>query len=658
MSKSMSLLSLLLGGAGAVLLAGFLLADVFGFGTEGFGTRQLAGAALGLALLVAATPSGRAWARNGWKAMPAASGNHCVLLAGWFGLVTGFVEVAHQGVIHYVFDKVIVRPPDLVWIAPLSYFAAFLAAGIVLVPIRALLPRVLTLPVLVFFWSLVLAWTQCVMHPQLNDAAMIALSVGVAFQLARLAATHARVFRWIMKRTLLLMLVMVAILAAVVTLFRASNETSIIAELPPARPDAPNVLLIVLDTARVDHLTPYGYERDTTPNLAKLAQQGTLFETAISTSPWTLPAHGTLFTGRYPSEISADWLVPLDDQHKTLAEAMGEHGYVTAGFVGNLNYCSAAHGVDRGFSRFEDFPLSWPVVAFCTVLGQVIGADYGLGFINLIRNNAEWVTGRFLSWVDEPRNQRPFFAFLNLFDAHALYITHPEYQEKFGPMVLPPNRWYNKPLWEGEEMQGFVNAYDGCLGFLDLHLGKLFDGLRERGLLENTLIIVTADHGEQFGEHGLKDHSNSLYRQLVHVPLVLHFPGRVPAGTRVSGFASLRDVPATILELVGGKKREPQLPGCSLTRFWRTPESAETTGSPALCEVSKGINRPSTEPISRGPMKSLFQNGLHYIRNGDGVEELYDFANDPREERNLANSPQHAAALQRMREVVDGVAPK
>ena len=206
-----------------------------------------------------------------------------------------------------------------------------------------------------------------------------------------------------------------------------------------------------------------------------------------------------------------------------------------------------------------------------------------------------------------------------------------------------------EPSTLAPENLGGRTAYDGCLAFLDQQVGQLLDDFQDRGLLENTLVIVTADHGEQFGEHGLIGHGNSLYLPLIHVPLVVSLPGRVPAGRRVPDAVSLADLPATVLDLLRVSGR-PTFPGTSLARCWESREGRPAPpGSPIVSEVGAGINTPEHEPVTRGSMQSPILGDYHYILNGDGVEELYDWHRDPGEREDLSGSEQGRAVVPRLR---------
>ena len=424
---------------------------------------------------------------------------------------------------------------------------------------------------------------------------------------------------------------------------------------PLPRTDSPNVLLIVLDTVRADHLSLYGYERGTSPNLERLARLGIRFDQARATAPWTLPSHASMFTGRWPHELDTKWMCPLRGNELTLAEFLGSLGYATAGFVGNTACCSYDSGLDRGFTHFQDYVVNklsairtvhlidvslkalarlgpfwqmhWDTRALLAYGDRKVASDVNREFL-------DW-----LSWRREPR--RPFFAFMNYLDAH-------------GPYVLPagaPYRFGSAPKSEAEFLflvDGWLlidklriaeqartllhDSYDNCLAYLDERLGELFDELRRRGVLDQTLLIVTADHGEGLGEHGLFNHGESLYRPEIHVPLLII----APAGNRFAGVVeesvSLGDIPATVVDFVRSGTNSP-FPGRSLTRFCRESPPDSTSNRASVAVVSElsspnpGDPNQGRSPARRGPLISLAEGDYVYIRNeGDGREQLFNAA--------------------------------
>ena len=228
--------------------------------------------------------------------------------------------------------------------------------------------------------------------------------------------------------------------------------------------------------------------------------------------------------------------------------------------------------------------------------------------------------------------------------------TDPEWQGKWGgkDKVSPLLRKWKTPgrKWEGEELVGFVDAYDDCLSFLDHHFGLMMDELEQRGALDNTVVIIVGDHGDLFGEHGLYDHGISLHRPLVQVPLIVSYPGTVPENKRIAQVVSLRDLAATILDLTGVEPEQP-FPGTSLAPLWRG-EPLDNR-SPAICEIHKGVNLLPHLPVAKGDLYSIFEGGMQYILRSDGEEELYATDVDPMEEQNLMESEAATAAELRTR---------
>ena len=184
------------------------------------------------------------------------------------------------------------------------------------------------------------------------------LAIGLAVQTARVLHRWRAPFERLIGPAAIALTCLVALLALVTLVGPSLAYRWRVASLPAAAPSSPNVLLVVWDTVRARNLSLYGYGRPTTPNLEKWAQSSAVFDRASSTSPWTLPSHASMLTGRLPHELSADWEEALDGQHRTLAEALSERGYVTAGFVANTYYCGYEQGLARGFARYDDYVVT------------------------------------------------------------------------------------------------------------------------------------------------------------------------------------------------------------------------------------------------------------------------------------------------------------
>lgn len=509
------------------------------------------------------------------------------------------------------------------------------------------------------------------------------LSAGLAVQAARWARAYPRGFLRLARLTAPVLAGAVLALAVATTGVRAWSECRAAAALPPPPPAARNVLLIVWDTVRAQDLSLYGYTRPTTPHLDRLAARGVRFGHAFATSPWTLPSHASLFTGRWPHELSAGWKAPLDDAEPTLAGRLSSLGYDTAGFVANLDFCSREAGLARGFTHYEDYPLSvWEVLTRYVGLsrwadplslavaaealpgGRPRAARPRLPTSREHARSAADVERAFLGWLSHQRTRgRPFFAFLNYNDAHTPYEVPDDSPRGFGlrpsstrdRVVL--NQWnvLDKMKVPTRLVLMAHDLYDDAIAHLDRRLGSLLAELGRRGVLENTLVIVTSDHGEHLGDHLLFFHGCSLYRQVVEVPLVIvgpkSAPTPMPTGRVVDEPVSLRDLPATVLDLLG-QPHAAAFPGRSLARFWNPADGASPPAfEPLLMETDRPtyLTNQGREPAAKGPMKGLIAGGMHYIRSGDGSEELYALSLDPDERTNVAHFRDAQEALEGFR---------
>jgi arylsulfatase A-like enzyme len=579
-----------------------------------------------------------------------------ILFAFWFGLATGLVEV---GIV--TLEKLYLYPMmrlsrDFVWMAPVAEVSLLLLVTLPLILVGRLWRKLDLLPIVLFICSLLAFLNLLMLVPRLHHLAALLLAAGLAVQVARYSTARAAAFRAVVKRTLFWMIGIVFLLAVGIQARQAFAERQALAMLPPARQDAPNVVVITLDTVRAANLSLYGYPRLTTPRLEQLAKTGVVFERALSTAPWTLPSHASMFTGRWPHELSADYATPLDETHATLAEFLRNRGYVTAGFVANYGYCSYETGLNRGFIHYEDYPKSLGEIVSSSTLTRTIANNFRLRRLiendeHLNRKSAAEINDAVLDWLSRNR-ERPIFVFMNYFDAHEPYLPPAPFDQMFGPgrklgKYSPLHRWLWEPSVAHENMheeniREERDSYDGAIAYLDHHLGFFFDELNRKNLLNNTVIIVTSDHGEEFGEHGVFEHGYSLYLPSVHVPLLILFPGRVPAGLRVHHPVSLRDLPATIVDLLEFK-HDSTFPGRSLARYWGSNSQQESADEePLLSEVDYATGHPVWFPISKGNMKSLVYQRMRYIKNGDGVEELYDFYQDPWERQNRAQSDENS----------------
>lgn len=579
-----------------------------------------------------------------------------LLIFGWCGLATGLVEGA------YLARKMIVGEwlavsmatnAHSVWMAPLSYLLIFAALGAPFAAVTRMRPVsvkwVVFAATAVGFLSLFRATAG-----RLELYGAIPLAGGLALMCARLGAVYADGFVRFARRSVPVIGGLLVVAAATIAAVPALSERRALAALDEAEPDRPNVLLLILDTVRSKSMSVYGYERPTTPRLERLGERGVVFDRAVASAPWTLPTHATIFTGRHHHELSVNWRRPLDGTDPTLAEVLRENGYATGGFVGNFYYAGPQFGVDRGFIRYRHKPITAAGVFSSGWLGRELLLAYrsltGNGQ-DLVRKTAAQVNAEFLEWQASLPAERPFFAFLNFFDAHSPYLPPEPYDRRFADR---PRYWLSDEgaEYSPEDLQALTDAYDNSLAYLDERLGDLFDELDRRGVLENTLVVVTSDHGEQFGEHGLMYHSNSLYMPLLHVPLIVSYPSALPAGRRVSAPASVRDIAATVMDLTG--LPDSPFPGSSLASLWSegTPSEPDRL---VVSEITRNSRIPSWMPAAYGPMSSLVSGRLHYVRRGDGAEELYDWFADPDETRDLAGDADRMSDLERFRSQLDSL---
>ncbi len=500
-----------------------------------------------------------------------------------------------------------------------------------------------------------------VLTGRVHVVAMFILAAGVATQAARITLTRpALVQRW--PRRLAVLLAAVGLAGGLgFNGIRSWRERRAVQQLASALDGAPNVLILVLDTVRALSLSAYGYRRPTSPTLARLAARGIRFDRAVATSPWTLPTHATLFTGKYPHELSAGWSAPLDRTFPTLAERLTSLGYVTGGFAANLRYCSYEFGINRGFGFYRDYDVSademWRTSSLSLAVAMWLIQKSG-GYNAPGRLFAERMNERVLAWLEDGARRdraRPFFAFVNYYDAHGPYAPPAPYDTMFSGKE-PPTRDSGSGDFTQEEITGLVDAYDASIAYLDHHIGELLAALEQRGLLENTVIIVTSDHGEEFNEHGQMNHGNTLYFPSLHVPLILAGGPGIPRGVAVADPVTLRDVPATVLDLVGAPP-QTALPGQSLARHWHNRADSlgvpADSASPVFAEVDYARNLPASTPLSQGAMKSVVVDGHHFIRSADGSEELYDVRVDPWERANVLQKLELGATLGRARALVE-----
>ncbi len=424
----------------------------------------------------------------------------------------------------------------------------------------------------------------------------------------------------------------------------------------------PNVLLVVLDTVRADHLSVYGYDRDTTPFLREFARGATLYRRAYATGAMTLTCHASLFTGLYGSTHGAhladpaqdpdgDFGAPLADSHVTLAEVLSEAGYLTAAVVANHAYLSEGFNLNQGFRYYEvsapfwgrqkPFFLRQPVR---TRLAQWLAPEEmtrDFSAAGDINRRAQAILER----VTRPG--RPFFLFLNYMDAHQpntppapfIHMFAGRSEESFVDFADKAIEVtaLRRPLSPSERAQ-LISRYDASLAYLDSCLRGLIEELRRLGQYDNTLIILTSDHGEAFGRRNHLFHVMSVYNNQIRIPLLIKYPGQ-RQGIIVEQPASLVDIFPTVLDTAGLPLPAP-VEGVSLRR----PEAAAPRT--LLAESYPNAFLVQLHPRFRRVERAAIRWPYKLVADTRGKRELYDLESDPAETRNLyAAHPAIAASL-------------
>jgi arylsulfatase A-like enzyme len=433
-------------------------------------------------------------------------------------------------------------------------------------------------------------------------------------------------------------------------LWRASGATAPLEyeRLAERAPAGPNVILLVIDTLRADALGCYGYERPTSPNIDALAGSGTLFRSASSPAAWTKPSTATLLTGLHPSRHGAlhhGSRLRLPEGETALAEEFRAAGLATAAFVTNPNI-KRVFEFDRGFQEFFDSPVEDTVS-----LAALRDSASGQLLIRLSRHQFNWkyendvfsMNEHVFAWLERNADQR-FFLYLHYIDPHAPYAPPEPFRSEFvqdhGFVVHNERkRKVGRDLYDGE-----VRAFDA--GF-----GELLARLEEHSILDDTLIAITSDHGEEWYEFGIVGHGTSLYEPVIGVPMILAGPG-VPAGRVVPEPVQTLDLPATLLDLAGlGKQALGD--GMSFAP-WLDPGTTPAERALFL-ENEFGMGHAVDNDfvlsgLRRGPFKLILTERHRYRspRAGHPAQEFYDLDADPLERDNLILAEEHQERIGRM----------
>lgn len=392
----------------------------------------------------------------------------------------------------------------------------------------------------------------------------------------------------------------------------------------------PAVLLVIIDTLPAGHSSAYGYERATTAQIERLATDGILYQHAIAPSPWTLPSIAGILTGAYPSRHKAGLhldpptqvdrrLSKMDDAAigVTLAEMFKSHGYLTAG-VFNNPFVHPEYGLDRGFDTYDYF-----------------GGD------NLQIRNAFDTTSAAIKWLDENGGQ-PFFLVVHYFDPHLAYNPPIDFATPYIPLGTTGDQILFNPdlnairagtLQIPPAQRELAKAlYDGELAAVDAELARLMKYLRDGGIYDRLMVVITADHGEEFWEHGGFEHGHSLHREVIEVPLVIKYPAKDYAGQTVKEYVSLLDLMPTIAEFLGWPL-PAEMDGVSLF-----PRGGRLEPEPHVVV---------SENMHYGPqLQTFYSQGFKLIVNREnGAITIYDLNADPGETKDVLGTAKLPASV-------------
>jgi len=421
----------------------------------------------------------------------------------------------------------------------------------------------------------------------------------------------------------------------------------------------PNIIVIVLDTLRVDAVSCYGYQGySLTPVLDQVAREGTLFWNAIAPTNWSLPSYASLFTGLYPAEHGADQVYPyLDRDIPTLAEIMSRSGYVTLGFSDNA-WVGQMSGLDRGFQEFNEVKQRYNRPLWARAISKLTNDSVNF------RKRANVTIGKAIERI---RNETGnFFLFVCLMENHLPYAPPPRY---FSRVKKPSFNLLDVVRVEKDFRRYLTGAVDisqraldtlkalhyATAAYVDDEVDRLLAVLRETNRLDNTLLIILSDHGDNIGDHGLMSHAFCLYDTLIKVPLLVRYPPLFPENLVYREQVQTVDIFKTILEVAGVQ------PGTDVKISPRRSLLARVKGEPATYEFDdlafaehsfpkdnlealKKFNPSLDDPRFEAARKCVRTLQFKYIWSDKTEEEFYDLQNDPDEQQNLAPLAPHAMA--------------
>ena len=417
----------------------------------------------------------------------------------------------------------------------------------------------------------------------------------------------------------------------------------------------PNVFFVVLDAVRPDHLSCYGYPRKTSPNIDKIAEEGVLFENAFSTSAWSPPSHTSMFTGMYPSHhgVLGENLYP-SKENQNIIEIFKSKGYQTLGICPNY-FISPIFGFHHGFNKFvaESLHLEllkkhfWDFIIFGFETDPRALIYRWTYHAIIFQEIKKWIT------LSRKKN-KPFFIFINYFDAHLPHHPPQPFREKFGKTSNKNvdlkkieeciNKRFGFPYIAKEveitkeEWNVVKSRYDAEIAYIDFFLGKVLNYLKKHGFFDNTFILITSDHGENLGDHQLAGHAFCLYDTLIHVPLIISFPKYTSPGKRISNIISTVDIFPTLISILNIEKKDG-IDGKNLIpfeeRIYHEYILAEYGPPIAQIENMKRHCPNFNSTIYNKNWRCIRSADFKYIVASDGKEEGYNLKNDAKESKNI-----------------------
>jgi len=374
--------------------------------------------------------------------------------------------------------------------------------------------------------------------------------------------------------------------------------------------ERPNLLVVTSDTTRADHIHAYGHKRISTPNIDRLAQEGALFENAYSQIAVTGPSHTTIFTGQgtwsHGTLLNG---IPTPADQRMVSEALSEAGYRTGAFV-SAYVLESRMGFNRGFGTYDD-DFSWLKGSSALMTGRIWAGVQRRLFPDAVleRRGGDTVDSA-LSWLDAAPEGQPWFLWVHLFDPHGPYEPPAPYDTMYysGDPTDPKHdsmkRVQNTADYLAESLEGITDLsyviaqYDGEISYMDEQVGRLLDALDARDESKETLVVFSGDHGESLGENGVWfNHGDDLFDPSTHVPLIMRFPGNIPAGARLGGIAELTDIAPTIYDLLA-MPAPPDLDGYSLAPHW-TADRGRGYARSMIFDREANIAARETDPTAK-----------------------------------------------------------